>query len=133
MPRGGRPLVSTAGVFVTVTCWLRAGTTESDVAVICVGLSTIAELSVMPAGAFTVVTLLAKPAPVRTTLSVARRSATFGVRLVRVGTAGTLMVNVTVALGPPPGPPLVTRAFRPPRLASAPTEITAVICVGLSP
>jgi len=101
-------------------------------AVICVALLTVVELTVMSAPKLTELTPLIKFVPVKITLSDCKRLPLFGEILDKVGAgfAPTVKPFVNVAV-PPPGPALVTETFRAPCAAFAPIVMLAVICVAL--
>src|SRR5262245_56297332 len=98
-------------------------------AVICVGLLTVVEFTVIPDPMVTELVPLMKPVPVKTTSTVCSLLATFGARLASVG-AGFVTVNARFTLAPPPGAAFVTEKLRLPVAAAEPMVMLAVICVG---
>jgi hypothetical protein len=117
--------------FVTVTSRgpVAAPTPIVKSTLICVELSTVVDLTMMPGPKPTVLTPERKFEPCNTTVTSVPRSAAAGSTLVRVGTGLTRVKAFSNIPSPPPGPLLLTVTERNPVAALALTVILTVSCV----
>jgi len=119
-PFGNVAVPPPGGVLVTETLRALSAALEPMVilAVICVVLLTMVELTVTSAPKLTELTLLTKFIPVKTTSTVCKRLPLAGETLVNAA-AGLFTVKVRFAEIPPPGPLLTTEKIRAPVAAAA--------------